>query len=103
MRRTYFPLLLAAALAPLAGCVYDPGYGYVRGGYYGDAYHRRGEVIYEDIGPAYYPAPYYDPWCCYYGPSLGIGLYYRDYDGRHRWRGGHDRHRDRDDDRRRHR
>ncbi|HEX7112974.1 MAG TPA: hypothetical protein VF216_11045 [Mizugakiibacter sp.] len=90
MKRTIFLILLAATLAPLAGCVYDPGYSYVRGdGYYGDAYYGHGEVIYEDAGPAYYPAPYYDPWCCYYGPSVGIGLYYRDYGGHHHWRDGH--------------
>ncbi|MCE5233052.1 MAG: hypothetical protein ABFC67_03610 [Mizugakiibacter sp.] len=121
MRRTTHLCMLAAALVLLAGCVYDPGYSYVRGdGYYGDAYYGRGGVIYEDVGPGYgyYPAPYYDPWCCYYGPSIGLGLYYRDYGGRGHghdgrgWRGdggrghdGHDGHRshrrgDRDHDHR---
>ena len=84
--------ILLTALVALGGCVYGPGYGYVRGdGYYGDAYY--GEAY--DSGPAYYnngyygyaPGGYYGGPAYYgYGPSFGLGLYYGGY--RHHDRDG---------------
>jgi hypothetical protein len=89
--------IASIALAALGGCVYDPGYGYVRGdGYYGDAYYGTAPAYY-DYGPGYgygygYPG--------YYGPSFSLGLNYGGY-YRHRggyghghWQGGHDGHHD---------
>jgi hypothetical protein len=88
MKRIFATSLLGAALAGLAGCVYDPGYvrsdGYYDG-YYGSGYYGGG--VYYDTGPYY--SRYYSPGY-YYGPSIGIGLSYRDYHGRSHWhnRGG---------------
>lgn len=82
--------LLAAAIVALSACVYDPGYGYVRGsGYYG-----RGSSYYDyDYYPGYYPG-YYG-----YSPSVGLGLYYSNhryhrgnYSRGHNWSGN--RHHD---------
>ncbi len=40
MKRIIKAAIALVALAVLGGCIYDPGYGYVRGdGYYGDAYY----------------------------------------------------------------
>ena len=80
----------------LAGCVYYPDYGYVRG----DGYGSTGSVYYETTpypdgyyggyyGPAYYGPYGYSPWSGYY--SIGIGVHHG-HDGHHGhgW-GGHDR------------
>jgi hypothetical protein len=72
-------MVLVGALALLAGCVYGPGYGYVRSdGYNGDAYYG--------VSSPYYYDGYYGGWCC--GPALGIGVY-GDYYYRGGYRGGH--------------
>ena len=86
--------LVAGALMMLAGWGYEPGY--VRSdGYYGggDAYYGT-----DDYDGGYYAAPgyyygggYYDPYCCAWGPSLGLGLYYNDWGHHHGW-GGHGYH-----------
>lgn len=90
-------LLSLAATGLLGGCVYGPGYGYVRGdGYYGDAYY--GDAYYGapyGAAPAYYGyGGYYGPGY-YYGLGLGLGFYYNNYPyyGHHhyaygRWNGG---------------
>ncbi len=93
--------LLVATVLALGACVYDPGYGYVRGsgyygnGYYGDAYYGRGSYYDYDDSPGYYPG-YYGG---YYGytPSIGLGLYYSDH-GSHYGHGSshHQRHHGRD-------
>jgi hypothetical protein len=87
--------LVAGALMMLAGCVYEPGY--VRSdGYYADG----GGAYYgtDDYDGGYYSAPgyyyggggYYDPYCCAWGPSLGVGFYYNNWG--HRGWGGHGYH-----------
>ena len=43
-------------------------------GYYGDAYYGNAPVYY-DYGPGYYGYGY--PY--YYGPALGLCIYYSDY------------------------
>ena len=65
------PVLIAATLAALGGCVAVP----VGPGYYSS-------------GPGYYTEPAYYPPPVYYGPSVEIGVY-RGPRGRH-W---HHRHR----------
>lgn len=79
---------ILALLLALGGCVYGPGYGYVRGdGYYGDAYY--GDVY---SGPAYYGSGYYyGPGYYGYGYAPSIGIYYSDYGHgyRHGGRGGY--------------
>lgn len=93
--------MLAGLLGlPLAGCVYYPDYGYVRGDGYGSA----GTVYYE-TGPYHddyyggYYGSYYRPygyspygWPGYY--SIGIGVY-DGHHGHHGWR-DHDRGRGHD-------
>ncbi|MEO6967624.1 MAG: hypothetical protein ABI132_04100 [Rhodanobacteraceae bacterium] len=106
-------ILLAAILLGAGGCVYDPGYSYVRpsghydaygsGGYYaGDGYYDNGYYDgsgYYDNG--YYGGGYYGD-CVNCGPSVSLGFgygygyggypYYGGYYG-----GGYHRHHDRDD------
>ena len=85
----------------LAGCVYYPDGGYVRG----DGYGAAGAVYYESAPYAgYYYGSYYDgysppygysPW---YGPgyySIGIGVHGHHHG--HHWHGGHGWGHDRDD------
>lgn len=105
--RNVLKVVTVFALFAIAGCVY-PGYTYVRdgygGGYYtGDRYgYYTGDGYYDGgYAPAY--LGYYD--CCYYGPSVDIGIGYYDYhhggryggyrgSDRHSWH-GHDSHRSR--------
>ncbi|MDF3983134.1 hypothetical protein P3W24_12595 [Luteibacter sp. PPL201] len=99
-------VLLAFGLAfPLAGCYYDPGYGYVRNGSGADVYY--GTQTTTVVGPGYaydpgfgYVGGYgYGPGCCYSGVGVGAVWYHDRYDDRryrdwHRypppggWRGG---------------
>ena len=86
-----FAVLLIAVTA-LSGCIYGPGYGYVRGdGYYGDAYYGNAYSApyyyggYSGYSPGYYG--YYG-----YGPSLGLGIYYDGYSHGYRGRGGYYNH-----------
>lgn len=90
--------ILAALLLVIGGCVYDPGYGYVRG----DRYH--GSVYY---GASYYDGSPYYPYYGYrydyspgyygYGPVFGLGFRYDNYHHRYRSHGsgprGHGHHR----------
>ncbi len=90
--------LALVLFAGVSGCVYDPGYSYVRpDGYYGDAYYgTRYAPAYYDYGYGYAPG-YYG----YYGyayPAIGFGLRYSDryyrggrYDRGHDYRGHGDR------------
>jgi hypothetical protein len=80
--------ILTAALFLLGGCVYEPGYGYVRSdGYRGDVYYGTAY----DSRPVYYDYEY-DYWPgYYYGPALGLGFYYDNYH-HHRYYGGHSRY-----------
>jgi hypothetical protein len=73
--------ILGAALLAGSGCVYEPGYGYVRGdGYNGDAYYGAAY----DSGPDYYGyGNGYGPGYYGYGPTLGLGFYSNDYYHRH--------------------
>lgn len=95
--RNLLRILVGVAILALAGCVY-PGYTYVRGGY-GDAGpggYYTGNAYYYGDG---YAQPYYygGYGCCYYAPSINIGLgyygggyYRRGYRG---YRGGSYNHR----------
>ena len=86
--------MLAGLLGvPLAGCVYYPDYGYVRG----DGYGASGAVYYESAPyhdgyygsyyGGYYPPYGYSP---YYWPSYSIGVHYYDGHRGHGWHRGHD-------------
>ncbi|MEP7042052.1 MAG: hypothetical protein ABI843_03255 [Dokdonella sp.] len=80
------PGILAATLLALGGCVYGPGYGYVRGdGYSGDAYY--GTEYYR--GPAYYDNDPFGYSYYGYGPTFGLGFYYDGYHHRHYYQGPH--------------
>jgi len=77
MRRSHSLLLALAACLPLAGCYYDPGYGYVRNGSGGDAYYGTQTTTtvvqpgggYYDDGYGYYPGY----------STVGVGaVYYSD-------------------------
>ena len=89
MRRAHSLILALAACLPLAGCYYDPDYGYVRNGSGADAYYGEETTtvvspgVY-DPGYGYYGYPaYYDygpgPYAYYGGP-----YYYRHRYWRHR-------------------
>ena len=82
-------ITVLAAAAAVSGCVYGPGYGYVRGdGAYGDAYYGNAysSPYYYDGYSGYYPG-YYG-----YGPSLGLGIYYGGYSHGYRGHGGYYNH-----------
>lgn len=87
MRRAHSLLLAVAACLPLAGCYYDPDYGYVRNGTGADAYYGEETVV----SPGAYSPGYryydYGPACCYSGLSIGT-VWYDGYDGRRYRRGG---------------
>lgn len=91
MRRARALLLVLAGCLPLAGCYYDPDYGYVRNGTGGDAYYGEETTV---VSPGYAPG-YYGGYGGY-GPgytSLSVGtVWYDGYDGRRydrdrNWRG----------------
>ncbi|HET6546332.1 MAG TPA: hypothetical protein VFG55_06250 [Rhodanobacteraceae bacterium] len=87
-------LLGTALMGVLAGCFYYPS-GYVRGdGYYPGGYAiDDGYYRYDYYAPPVSGYPFYRPWCCAYGPSLGLGFYFHDYPSRGHWHGhsyGHD-------------
>lgn len=84
MRRAHSLLLAVAACLPLAGCYYDPDYGYVRNGSGADAYY--GEETTTVVSPGY---SYYDygPGCCFSGATFGTIWYDRAYDRRYYDRG----------------
>ena len=86
-RSAKFRLAFAAlAVVVLSGCVYGPGYGYVRGdGYNGDAYY--GDSYYDSGSYGYAP---YDYGYYGYGPAIGLGFYYGNDHRRHYYR-DHDR------------
>ncbi|MEP7098291.1 MAG: hypothetical protein ABI748_11550 [Dokdonella sp.] len=68
--------IVLIAVAALGGCVYGPGYGYVRSdGYNGDAYYGNSYSYppYDNGYSGYYPG-YYG-----YGPSFGLDLSYGGY------------------------
>ena len=93
MKRLIGLVLAAGLLAMLGGCVYQP--------------YRAPSVVYDDgtvvgggavvgddgyggygyaYAPAYY-AGYYNPWCCYAGPWIGIGFYGSYYYGHGHYHG----------------
>lgn len=86
MRRAHSLILALAACLPLAGCYYDPDYGYVRNGSGADAYYGEETVVTPAYSPGY---RYYDygPACCYSSLSVGT-VWYDGYDGRRYRRGG---------------
>jgi hypothetical protein len=87
MRRAHSLILALAACLPLAGCYYDPDYGYVRNGSGADAYY--GEETTTVVSPGVYDPGYgyygggYGPGCCYSGVTVGTVWYDRDYDRRY--------------------
>jgi hypothetical protein len=90
MRRAHSLLLAVAACLPLAGCYYDPDYGYVRNGTGADAYYGEETVV----SPAYSPGYGYDdygPACCYSSLSVGT-VWYDGHGGRRYDRRGGDWH-----------
>ncbi|WP_193570329.1 hypothetical protein [Luteibacter yeojuensis] len=91
MRRAHSLLLAVAACLPLAGCYYDPDYGYVRNGTGADAYYGEETVV----SPGAYSPGYryydYGPACCYSSLSVGT-VWYDRYDGRRYDRRGGDWH-----------
>lgn len=99
MRTARVTLFALAVCLPLAGCYYDPGYGYVRNGSGGDAYYGEETMTtVVDPGYGYYDNGYgYGPGCCYSGVTVGAVWY--DYGGRRYYRGrdgnyfDHDGHR----------
>lgn len=88
MRRLSLSLLALPACLSLAGCYYDPGYGYVRNGTGADAYvgtETTTTVVSGGVG--YYDSPVYSPGYGYYGygPGCcygGTTVIYRDGYGR---------------------
>ncbi|GAA0918683.1 hypothetical protein KR767_18300 [Luteibacter anthropi] len=104
MRRLTLCLIALAATLPLAGCYYDPDYGYVRNGTGGDAYYGTETTTvvspgYVDPGFGYYDGYGYGPGCCYSTIGVGTvwyhdrypGYYGRDWHGRPPpggWHGG---------------
>jgi hypothetical protein len=87
MRRLGLSLLALPACLALAGCYYDPDYGYVRNGTGADAYvgTETTTVVSGDVG--YYGGPAYGPGYGYYGygPGCcygGTTVIYRDGYGR---------------------
>ncbi|WP_185754410.1 hypothetical protein [Luteibacter sp. 9135] len=87
MRTVRATVLALVICAPLAGCYYDPGYGYVRSGTGGDAYYgQETTTTIVDPGYGYYDNGYgYGPGCCYSGVTVGAVWY--DYGGRRYYRG----------------
>lgn len=85
MRRAHALMFVLAASLPLAGCYYDPNYGYVRNGSGADAYYGEETTV---VSPGYAPG-YYGGYgyggCCYSGVSVGT-VWYDGHDGR-RYRG----------------
>ncbi|KAF1009142.1 MAG: hypothetical protein GAK28_00775 [Luteibacter sp.] len=95
MRRLSLWLFALAATLPLAGCYYDPDYGYVRNGTGADIYYGTETTTvvspgYVDPGFGYYD-DYggYGPGCCYSGIGVGTVWYHDRY-----YRGGYYRDRD---------
>jgi len=86
MRRAHSLILALAACLPLAGCYYDPDYGYVRNGSGADAYYGEETVVTPAYSPGY---RYYDygPACCYSSISVGT-VWYDGHDGRRYRRDG---------------
>lgn len=85
MQRMRTLLLALGVTLPLAGCYYDPDYGYVRNGSGGDAYYGT-ETTTTVVEPGYYDPGFADyggygygfgPGCCY--STIGVGgVWYRD-------------------------
>ena len=91
MRRAHSLFLALAACLPLAGCYYDPDYGYVRNGSGADTYYGEETTV---VSPGYAPGYGYDgygPGCCY--SNITVGTVWYDGDGRRRYdRGDRDWH-----------
>ncbi|SFW21786.1 hypothetical protein [Luteibacter sp. UNCMF366Tsu5.1] len=91
MRRAHSLFLALAACLPLAGCYYDPDYGYVRNGSGADTYYGEETTV---VSPGYAPGyGYYGygPGCCY--SNITVGTVWYDGDGRRRYdRGDRDWH-----------
>ncbi|HEY4291919.1 hypothetical protein [Luteibacter sp.] len=87
MRRAHTLLLAVAACLPLAGCYYDPDYGYVRNGTGADAYYGEETVVSPGVYSPGYRYYDYGPACCYSDLSVGT-VWYDGYDGRRYRRGG---------------
>jgi hypothetical protein len=87
MRRAHSLLLAVAACLPLAGCYYDPDYGYVRNGTGADAYYGEETVVSPGVYSPGYRYYDYGPACCY--SSFGVStVWYDDYGNRRYRRGG---------------
>ncbi|SEO54262.1 hypothetical protein SAMN02800692_1059 [Luteibacter sp. UNC138MFCol5.1] len=86
MRRVQAMVMLLIGCLPLAGCYYDPDYGYVRNGTGADAYYgEETTVVSPGYGGGYYGGYGYGPGCCY--SSLSYGTVWVDgYDGRRFYR-----------------
>ena len=90
MRRAHSLFFAMAACLPLAGCYYDPDYGYVRNGYGADTYYGEETTV---VAPVYAPGyRYYDygPGCCY--SNISVGTVWYDGYGRRRYDRDHDWH-----------
>jgi len=95
MKRILTLLALIVSLSAIGGCVYGTGY-YTRPGV---VYDDGTSYSYSDnrspYGYDYYAAPgyYYNPWCCYVSPWIGLGFYGSYYYGGHgHYREGHGGH-----------
>lgn len=88
MRRAHSLILAVAVCLPLAGCYYDPGYGYVRNGTGADVYYGQETTTVVSPGHGYYD---YGPGCCYSGIGVGTVWYDGGYDRRYYNRGNYDR------------